>query len=156
MNIQLQSSLRNWFAASIPTFVFVLQKQSQGKGHQLLHKCEYNKKTKTSRTPDQHGFPLLPRSKQTSFSKVAAVGEESNFQVLFFLFHSNKNEHVLVQKNSFFVGVDSSPFTVLGLLDFLFQHFMFSFFMPLLPQNINFRLYFQNIKERRGSDKKYD
>ena len=36
------------------------------------------KKTKTSRTPDQHGFPQLPRSKQTSFSKVAAVGEELN------------------------------------------------------------------------------
>ena len=119
-------------------------------------KYKYKKKTKTSKTPDQHGFPQLPRSKQTSFSKVAAVGEELNVQLLFFLFDSNKNEHVLVQKNSFFVGVDSSPFTVLGLLDFLFQHFMFSFFMPLLPQNIKFRLYFQNIKERREPGKKYD
>ena len=44
----------------------------------MLDKYEYKKKTKTSRTPDQHGFPQLPRSKQTSFSKVAAVGEELN------------------------------------------------------------------------------
>ena len=28
--------------------------------------------------------------------------------------------------------------------------------MPPLPQNINFRLNFQNIKERRGPYKKYD
>ena len=44
----------------------------------MLDKYEYKKKTKTSRTPDQHGFPQLPRSKQTSFSKVAAVSEELN------------------------------------------------------------------------------
>ena len=44
----------------------------------MLHKYDSKKKTKTSRTPDQHGFPQLPRSKQTSFSKVAAVGEELN------------------------------------------------------------------------------
>ena len=31
-----------------------------------------------------------------------------------------------------------------------------SFFMPPLPQNISFRLSFQNIKERRRPNKKYD
>ena len=33
---------------------------------------------------------------------------------------------------------------------------IFSFFMLPLPQKINFRLYFQNINERRWPNKKYD
>ena len=107
----------------------------------MLDKYEYKKKTKTSRTPDQHGFPQLPRSKQTSFSKVAAVGEELNQSEIQFNFSSSFTpSEKLVQKNSFWLGVDSSPSAVLGLLvlDFLLQQLSFSFFTPSLPQNISF------------------
>ena len=121
----------------------------------MLDKYEYKKKQRRVEPLTSMAFPNCLGPNKPVFPKLQQWAKNwMNWKftsTVFFLFHSNKNEHLLKSlctKISFCCPFLHFRLPGAGLI--------FSFFMLPLPQKINFRLYFQNIKERRWPNKKYD